>query len=43
MSARDSIFRNTEKKGTIGRTENSYELWALSFEFFRKGLGYAED
>jgi hypothetical protein len=43
MSARDSIFRSTAKKGTIGRTENSYELWALSFEFFRKGLGYAED
>ena len=43
MNAKGLIFRSTAKKGTIGRTENSYELWALSFEFFRKGLEYAED
>ncbi len=33
MNAKDSIFRSTAKKGTIGRIENRSELWALSFEF----------
>jgi nitrogen regulatory protein P-II 1 len=34
MSAKDSIFRSMAKKGTIGRIENSCELWAL-----RRGTG----